>query len=295
MTNLSERTVNLVLDRGRFGNRRKAKLTKLDLSDTDANMLRLNKTLLKSPELKAIIKTDREVLDFLYETGIPSPLYKQSVYIIPLGIVSKVRDELTERKELWKAQVEAFLKAYPEQALAASESLGRFYNASDYPSVEEIRERFHFDWRIVAETTPTQLADISAQFFEEERTKAEALMANAVEEVRQYLRESLKAIVDHMADRLTDTVPGKRNIFKSSITKNLDAFLSTFTIRNVTDDTELSLLVSELRSLTAGVTPTTLRDDDALRSHIATRLTEVKSSLDSMVVTSSDRAISLDY
>ncbi len=294
MTTITKQTINLVLERSTFGNSRRASLGGINVQDADKSMLGLSKRLMRSPELTAICDLNHDVRQHLWDTLVPNPLYRAGVYVAPIDLVEQVEAYLQERKALWASLVEAFLAAYPAQAEAAAADLKQFYNPRDYPTIEAMRAKFSFTWRYVSEAEPTQLKQISKHFFDQAKADGARQVEAAVDEIRGFLREAFGEIVAHMADRLSDKVLGKRNVFRDTLCDRLNGFLETFNLRNVTDDAELQSQVEQMRALMAGVTPKALRDDGALRQAIAVRVGEIKSTLDGMVVTAADRALVLD-
>jgi len=108
---------------------------------------------------------------------------------------------------------------------------------------------------------------------------------------RQFLRALMLELVKHARERLEPGPDGKPKVFRNSLVKNIDEFLDTFQMRNIADDTELAGLVSQMRSLAAGVVPADLRTSDSLRRPWAAELGRIETSISSMIVEKPSRQI----
>ena len=73
-------------------------------------------------------------------------------------------------------------------------------------------------------------------------------------------------------------------MFRDSAVANLTEFFERFKQLNVRSNQDLDQLVERAQSILHGVEPQELRDNNALRQHIATALVGVQASLDGMLV-----------
>lgn len=293
-------TGNPILDRavcvtvylGAIGNRKKVPTTAIQV-DADKALIGVSKQLLDSPELKLVQKIDSEIRGYLYRTCLPS-MFRSGVYLLPLPLIRETQQKLEDFKERRKRAVEDFIVSYEQRKQEAGERLREVFNPMDYLPEARIRAAFTFDWQYVNFGTPGKLRQVSAEFFEQERRKAESKWAEATAEVQQVLRAAMADLVTHMVSKLTAGDDGKKRVFRNSTVTNLNEFLATFNARNVADDGELKSLVERARELLAGVDPDDLRKNEAVRDNVRQGFEALKGQLETMVVDRAARVIEFE-
>jgi hypothetical protein len=245
--------------------------------DADKALIRVSKTLLDSPELQAIRALDGDVRHFLYDMCLP---FEVGIHLLPLGLVETVDEKLREFSEKRSVLVEVFLAAYPRLCQEAAGRLRTLHNPTDYPPVDKVRSHFTFSWQYVSYGVPEQLREISAQFFQEEREKAEVAMSEACSEIQQVMRASLLELVSHLRDRLGDQPDGKPQRLRESTLEKLRGFLATFDLRNVVDDQELKEQVDKARALLEGVNTDALRNMPLIRARVREGMADLAAQMD---------------
>ena len=289
---ITDRTVMLSVDFHRIGNSRR--LPKGDFSvDADKSMVRANKQLLKSAELKAISRFDGQVRDYIATRALPS-MFKGGFWVVPIDLLEQLDAKLTEFAAERQPLVDGFVEAYPGLMEAAKESLRGIYRESDYMSEDQVREEFKFSWRYVSFGVPEQLEAIKESIFEREKEKAIAHWESATSEVQNLLRASMQELVEHMAERLEPAEDGKPKVFKETTVGNLHEFIEMFDARNVTDDAELKALVDKAKGLLEGVDGTSIRSNFEIAEKMKAGMAELKTSLASMVIAKPTRKIRYD-
>lgn len=276
---LINKTVFLKTRFGAMGNTRKVSGDVLN-TDASKDRLKVSKTLLDSPELDAIKKADGKMRQWLYNTCLP---FDMGIMLLPVGLIEAAEEKMTTYKAERAALVETFISVYPSLQDAAAQSLGSLFNATDYPTADEIRKRYTFDWQYTSFTVPGSLKNISAALFEAEKVKMQETIASATADITALMRETLHKLVGHLQERLAPGDEGKPKILKESAVKNLTEFLDTFDLRNVTGDKELAEQVAKARSLVSGTSATLLRSNDALKSTVLSGLDSIMDSLSGMV------------
>ena len=290
---LFEKAICLAVSLRKPGNHRKLSASLVDV-DADKDLISAQKTLLSCEHLKTIDHYDGEIRRYLYTRCLPS-LFKEGVYLVPIGLVEEVEAKLTAFADKRKQLVSAFLEAYPALIDEAQKRLRAAFNATDYPSVERIGQCFRMEWRYIAFSVPGTLKTVSREMFRKEQEKAERQWQEALEEVRTLLRTHMAELVQHMVGRLSESdKSGKPKVFKNTLVTNMTEFLDTFDARNLTDDTELSEVVAKARTLLSGVDAQTLRTSTALRASLHEGFSNLKGRLDTLIVSKPTRAISFE-
>lgn len=286
---ITANTICLALRRGRFGNQKTASMAAVSVQ-SDKKLLKLTKTLLDSPELEAIQKLDSEVRRFLDTVAFPS-MFKGGIYLIPVAMVEQVEAALKEFAIRRRALVDVAEGAYTTRTVETAARLDVVYQPTDYPSREAFKACFTFEWHYVTFDTPHRLKAISASLFESERQKAQQKLEIVADECRQAMRAGLADLVGHLVDKLSPGDDGKPKRFTKTTVTNLNDFLATFELRNVTDDAALGALVKQARSVITGVDAALLKSDELVRAKVMTEMTALQAALEPMVST---RQISFD-
>ena len=100
-------------------------------------------------------------------------------------------------------------------------------------------------------------------------------------------------LVDHLIDRLSGE-DGKAKKFKEGTIKNLEDFLDSFTVRDITDDTDMSKLVEKARKVLGGTDADTLRKDPDFRQRVMTGFSDLKTTLDGLLIDRPSRKITFE-
>ena len=287
---LAKKTVCIKISLSTIGNTRKVSTAQIE-ADADKDLLRVSKRLVDSAELKAITRFDGEIRRFLYNICLP---FEIGIHLLPITALETVEYRLRQFADDRRQLVHAFLSAYPSLCQDAATRLRSLYNPTDYPAVDEVTREFGFSWQYVSFGVPEQLKGISREVWEQEREKAAVRMAEASAEIQVVLRESMAKLVQHMADRLKEGPDGKPLRFKETTVSNLVEFLTNFEFRNVTDDNELQLLVSQARELMQGVTADDLRSTGELRTKLHQGMNGIAGQLDTLLMRTGGRKFRFD-
>ena len=288
---LAANSVMLVLRLGRLGNRRKVSTSMVEV-DADPDAVHVGKELLESPELKAVTTEDNALRMWVYARSLPSyGTLRDGVYRLPLALVDQVDEELEAFRQRRQALIDKFLDRYPAMVNEAVDRLRSLYNPMDYPHLDQVAARFSFQYRYLAFGTPDML---SARLLARERSKAAAEVASEVEEIKLALRSSFAELVYHAADRLRVGPDGKKMVFRDSLVKKLEEFLTYFNQRNIVDDGELAGLVERARAVMHGLAPQELRDNDSLREQVQHTMQVIKDTMDGSLMLKPARRLILD-
>jgi hypothetical protein len=289
--NITDKTICLNVSFGRLGNNKKVATSEVE-ADTDKSMLHVSKTLLESPELKAVDRHDKAIIIWLKNICLPS-LFRNGIYLVPIAAIPMVEEFMkksaNERSEL----VKAFMQTYAQRREESKEKLQGLYDPTEYPGAVQVASSFVFEWNYITFSTPGKLKDISADFFEQEKAKAESKWSQATEQVQLLLRVKMKELVDHMLERLEPGEDGKAKRFHESNVTNLKDFMETFSLRNISDDAQLQYLIDASQKILDGVDVKDLRKNEVTRDCLQKGFTQVKTFLDTLVEEAGSRKINL--
>lgn len=289
---VTQNTICIRVKKGRFGVKRKASMQSVTV-ESDKLLLGMSKTILDSPELKAVQKIDGEVARYLKGLCLKS-MFKGGIYLIPLGLVVEVNEKLHEFAAKRAELVDAAVATYDQRTQETSERLEVLHDPTDYPSRDRFRSKFYLEWQFITWETPTKLKAIRPSLFLAEKEKAAAQLSAVADECRLAMRVGLKKLVDHMVERLKPDEDGKRKKFGKNTVENFFEFFRTFELKNVTDDAELATVVAQAKQVLSGIDVKQLKKDEAIRSAIEQQFASIKGSLDTITVGDGEREIEIE-
>ena len=289
-------SVLLVLELRRPGVRRSVKTADTRYNDVGeaAKQVHVSKDILDSKELTEIEQAHGELRRYVQSKCLPSR-FKSGTYLLPICAIEQVDDHIQSAAQQIEEKVAAFIAAYPQRKAEALAKLtvAGLADESDYPDPETLRGAFDVRTAYVAFDTPSTLKTIRRDIFEREREKAAATWANAVDEGRALLLDTMTQLTESMVERLTPGEDGKPKVFRDSLVTNMTEFLDTFTAKNtITNDAELAAVVADMRGLLTGVNPKDLRKDEAIRATVTENVQRIKDQLASRVINTPARAYS---
>lgn len=252
-------------------------------TDASLDVLKVNKTLLESAELTAIISADMAIRQWIAKKALPFPMV--GLQFIPFGMIPQVKAKLEEYKQTRQGLIEEFMSAYYDLCLKAKARLGKLYNPLDYPSAEAIRSKFTFRWNLVKFAVPESLKMVSEQAYNEECKKAQAQIQDAVSDIVFTMRESLYQLTASLADRLVPGEDGKGKRLTPKVVNGLQEFLTDFDLRNVVNDEQLAKLVTKLKAMLSGVSAESLKANADYKAKIASKLESIAQQAGELVET----------
>lgn len=277
---LASTTVNLKLRFGLLGNSRKVNTSQVEV-DADKEQIRVSKHLLESKELDAIRQSDGDLRRELDNYCLPG--FDIGIRLLPWGALERVTQRLKGHARHREHLVDTFIDAYPRLCQEAAANLRALYNAKDYPPADYVRSKFHFSYQYLSFGTPEGLEDVNREIFAEEREKAASVLRDATAEARDFMRATVAELVTHLRDRLTPDADGKPKRLHATAVSNLQQFLGTFDLRNVSNDRELADEIQKLRGLLGDTSAEELREKKDWREAVAGDLAEIETTLTGMV------------
>ena len=175
---------------------------------------------------------------------------------------------LVEFEREFMGKVHEFLNEYDNLVSAAAFSLGDLFDRDEYPTREEIEQKFRFAYTI--EPLPQSgdfRVEIGDEGLRELQAQYEQAMTNRVEQAMRDSWDRLHGVLSKMSERLESTEDGKRKIFRDSLVENAHELCNLLKHFNVNQDVRLESMRMELYNLLSGVDAETLRQSDELRDN----------------------------
>lgn len=181
--------------------------------------------------------------------------------LVPMTQFFDLKQWVNEAEAEFTQMVSQFLVDYPTLISAQAFQLGAMFDRTDYPSVDDIADRFRF--KVVFLPLPTAgdfRVDAPNEIVASMKRTYDAMYKERVAEAQRDLWTRVYDTLKHMSDRLGYDSKGKKNIFRDSLVENALELCELLRVLNVTNDPELDQARSWLESILIGVTPDELRD-----------------------------------
>lgn len=288
-TDLLDKTVYFKLRLGTFGNSRRISSSQIEV-EADKRMVKANKELLDSPELKTIERFDGTVQKYVRNICLP---FDRGIHFCPLAMVETLDERMEEFFQERQVLVKEFTKAYVATCERSARLLDKLYNPADYPPEQSVESEFSFEWQYITLGVPKQLGTISASILRKEREKAAQSLKEASQEIQNVMRTTLATMVERLRNTLTPEPDGRKKRFYETAVTNLTDFLATFDLRNVMDDQQLKGLVDQARALLNGLDVETIKNTDTLRDRLRDGMADIAGKLEPLVELAPGRRIRL--
>jgi hypothetical protein len=241
----------------------------------------------RHPAYQEVTAVRGQVLAYWKAQTLPYP--EPGIRLLRQTEVEAFHQRLLElRSELHEA-VARLDQHYAEIQQTARQRLGRLYNAADYPPV--LQGLFALDWEFPSVEPPDYLLQLSPALYAQERDRVAARFEEAIQLAEQAFVSEFARLVAHLSERLRSEEDGGRKVFRDTAITNLLAFFERFRQLNVRSNAELDTLIDQAQQIVQGVEPQQLRDQAALRQHVATQLSGVQAILDGLLVDQPRRRI----
>ena len=132
--------------------------------------------------------------------------------LCPNTNLEQLQSAVDNAKQEWNKEVKTFLSNYHDMLVGARRNLGEAYNPMDYSSVEEIKDKFKFDFEI--SLIPQFSDDIRLNLSESLRARIENDAINRannnIKNVFVTTVEALVEQVEHVSEKLSEYDPSNK-------------------------------------------------------------------------------------
>lgn len=296
---ISKQTIVLELHVSQPGFRKKVDVAKV-FSDNveltcDHKLLHISKDLVDKKELRGIRKAQNEFISWIREQKIPSKLFGNGMYLMPLSQVqeidARIGQFITKRSEC----LNEFKLRYPAIIEEMRERLGSEFLETEYPSIETLLSMYDVSYNWLTFDVPAALSSISKDIYRKASEKLQIEFEDTWKDCREALRTNFAELCGHFAEVLgTDATTGKKKVFRGSNLTKLQEFCRAFETRDLTSDDELARLAKQSRELLSGVDRKQIISEEGLRDSLQRSFLEIKQAADSMITLGGERVFLTD-
>lgn len=201
-----------------------------------------------------------------------------SLRLLPVVNLPKFKAEFHQHEKAYFALRDAFLDKYPTIVSNMAFKQGDMFNRSEYPSVDQIKDKFRI--RLYVAEVPTSdyrcaIADDLAEDLKLTYQKQinDEIVPQVMADISNQFMEVMESI-SHCCgyDEIGTSADGevktkKRKIYEGTIEK-ARALCDTFRGFNLTNDEELAKASESLKNVLNGVDADDLRESDAVRESV---------------------------
>jgi len=175
--------------------------------------------------------------------------------------------EMSQMRNQFDALVADFLSAYSWEITQAQAKLGALFNASDYPDVNSLRDKFNLRYTFIPlpEVGDFRL-DIQSEAQQVLKQEYEKYYTEQLNGAMNDLWSRLHAALSRMSERLDGDTNGNK-VFRDTLVSNVEDIAELLSTCNVTRDPLMEDARVQLINALRGVTPDGLRRDAVLRKH----------------------------
>ena len=238
---------------------------------------RYNKSLLPTcDKLERIKSKTSEIRKKFYKNTLPWGI--EGTFILPSANYLSFMTDFRNEKAEWEKLTDDFFMSYHQAVSDAQRLLGNLYNSTEYPSVEELRQKFRMELSILP--VPTA-GDFRVELADEEYSSIQS-------EIEQRVADSSKAAMSEVWQRLYDKVEwlaerlsDPKHTFHDGTYQDAKDLCGMLTRLNFTADPDLESMRREVEQKLVNHHPDALRNDPDLRNDT---FDEAKAIMDKMSV-----------
>lgn len=195
--------------------------------------------------------------------------------LLPMKNFFEYKTMLNNFEQQYQQAVDEFLQEYPQLVSTSAFTLGSLFDRNEYPDAENLRGKFGFkyvffpvpdagDFRIDVEEQAK--AELQQQY----KSYYETKLAEAMKDAWTRLHDTLK----HLSERMDYTDENKKKFWDSTIT-NATELCGLLSNLNVTNDPKLEEARQKLEKALAGVKPEDIRESEAIRTNVKSKVDEI--------------------
>lgn len=188
--------------------------------------------------------------------------------------------EMQDRQTQFYAMVNDVLAEYGNARQAAQFRLGSMFDATEYPSVDEVRNKFYFEYSYhpvpQAGDFRVDVGNQGLQFLQEQ---FEREANKAVSEAMSSLWERVKKITETLSNQLRVTKDEKGKLYQSTLDTALD-LCDMMKDLNLTGDAKMERMRRELYSTLDGIDLKELKKDEGARVAVKQEIDDLLSKFD---------------
>lgn len=219
----------------------------------------------------------------LYHNDMTMPWASKGARLLPTGLVLEYKQHINNMKITYETMCNKFFNEYPTIVSNAQNHLGALFKADDYPTLDEVKQKFGFkivfsplpeagDWRL--DVANEDLRELAASYEADFNDR----LAEAVRAPWDKLHKELTALSTKLNDEGAD--PDKKKRYHDSLIENPQELCRLLTHLNVTNDPKLEEARRDLERALVGVDIEEIKEYETARSDVKKRVDAILEKFD---------------
>lgn len=208
----------------------------------------------------------------LYHNQHTLPWADKGERMLPTALFMEYKQIMNAYEQQFDMMCNNFFAEYPRLVSEAPANLGAMYKASDYPELDEVKQKFGFKRSVnpLPESGDFRL-DIPANDLEEMRSEFESKFSERLADAMRAPWERLHKMLTDMSDKLKDNGDEKKRYHDSLISNPLE-LCELLTKLNVTNDPKLEEARKSLERTMLGVSIEAIKEDSHEREQLKSKV-----------------------
>ena len=201
--------------------------------------------------------------------------------LLTTALFMEYKQWLNKEEREFNQLCDNFYAAYPQLLVDAPAQLGTMYRADDYPTLDEVRGRFAFRYKItpLPDSGDFRL-DIPNTELQELRQTYEADFGNRLQEAMREPWERLHKLLQATSDKLTEVEGEEKKRYHETLITNAQELCALLTKLNVTQDPKLEEARRQLELTMLGADIEAVRESPEVRSSIKSKVDAILGKFD---------------
>jgi hypothetical protein len=212
-------------------------------------------------------------LDYNYQT---LPWDDRGDRVLPTSLVFDFKEEHNEKRDNFYRQRDYICEHRDELVQVAANYLGAMYNPADYPTADEIWEKYK--WSLTMKPIPDSghlCLDLPAQDLEDLRVELERENNDKLKAATETAWKRLHGMLEGMSQKLTESDDGKDKRFHGTFITNPRDLCDLLSHLNITNDPDLEQAKQMLEASLAHANVDVLRESPHTREHMKSKVDEI--------------------
>lgn len=212
----------------------------------------------------------------LYHNLHTMPWADKGERLLPTKLFLDYKQAMNVYETQFNAMCEQFFNNYNNLVAEAPLHLGSLFKAEDYPSVEEVKEKFafRFGMKPLPEAGDFRL-DIPAADMSQLRTQYEQQYQEKLAEAMRTPWQRLYDLLKNMSEKLADDDSDTKKRYHDSLVTNATDLCDLLGKLNITNDPDLEKARRALETAMVGIDIEDIKESAAVRTDVKTRVDDI--------------------
>ena len=196
--------------------------------------------------------------------------------MLPTKLFMEYKQTMNGFEKTFDMMCSNFFIQYPRLVAEAPTNLGAMYRASDYPDLEEVKQKFGFRQSInpLPDSGDFRL-DIPAEDLEEVRAEFKDKFDERLKDAMRAPWEKLHKVLTGMSEKLKDSDDGDKKRYHDSLLTNPLELCELLTKLNVTGDLVLEEARRQVELTMLGANLESIKEDSVSRSDLKSKVDSI--------------------